>query len=352
MKDLSPVIRELLYSNDCVILPGFGGFIGNYTPAAIDRENHTFTPPVKAISFNSKLDNNDGLLIAGVSEKTGVGYSAARDIVENYIGGLRKKLSRGERVYLEGIGYFQENRESKLQFEPDKDINYLLDSYGLSSFRREPVEGYDVREVISGRSSRRDPLVVAGRRRMLWRAAVAIPFVLAMVVVPLKTDLFRSETSLNPLAGVQFEEIEKAQENLFSEMPSGSKKIVPDEKSEQVPGDPAEVKEEVLAGDKQRAGGDVTSEPVEKADKSAGAAGEVVVASQGSYHLVVGSFRSQENARTLFSDLVSDGHDAGIENAGNGYFRVIINSFPTRQGAVDERTKLREHYPQIWIWKK
>ena len=336
MKDLSPVIRELLYSNDCVILPGFGGFICNYTPAAIDRENHTFTPPVKAISFNSKLDNNDGLLIAGVSEKTGVGYSTARDIVENYIEGLRKKLSKGERVYLEGIGYFQENSESKLQFEPDKDINYLLDSYGLSSFRREPVEGYDVREVISGRSSRRDPLVVAGRRRMLWRAAVAIPFVLAMVVVPLKTDLFRSETSLNPLAGVQFEEIEKAQENLFSDMPSGSKKIVPDEKSEQVPGEPAEVKEEVHAGDEQ----------------PAGAAGEVVVASQGSYHLVVGSFRSQENARKLFSDLVSDGHDAGIENAGNGYFRVIINSFTTRQGAVDERSKLSENYPQIWIWKK
>ena len=322
MKDLSPVIRELLYSNDCVILPGFGGFICNYTPAAIDRENHTFTPPVKAISFNSKLDNNDGLLIAGVSEKTGVGYSTARDIVENYIEGLRKKLSKGERVYLEGIGYFQENSESKLQFEPDKDINYLLDSYGLSSFRREPVEGYDVREVISGRSSRRDPLVVAGRRRMLWRAAVAIPFVVAMVVVPFKTDLFRSETSLNPLAGVQFEEIEKAQENLFSEMPSGSRKVKAEEKPTGVSGEPVEVKE------------------------------ELVVASQGSYHLVVGSFRSQENARTLFSDLVSDGHDAGIENAGNGYFRVIINSFATRQGAMDERSKLSENYPQIWIWKK
>jgi len=140
MKDLSPFIRELLFSNDCVILPGFGGFIGNYTPARIDKDSHTFHPPVKTISFNSKLSHNDGLMIGKISEKKGIGYADAKRIVEDYISGIKKKLSGGERIHMAGIGHFQLNGEGSMQFEPDNDVNYLLDSYGLSVFTREPVE--------------------------------------------------------------------------------------------------------------------------------------------------------------------------------------------------------------------
>ncbi|NLA48282.1 MAG: hypothetical protein GX876_02335, partial [Bacteroidales bacterium] len=60
--DITSFIRELLFSHDCVIVPGFGGFVGNYAPARIDRATSTFYPPSKQISFNRNLRNNDGLL--------------------------------------------------------------------------------------------------------------------------------------------------------------------------------------------------------------------------------------------------------------------------------------------------
>ncbi len=68
LMDITAFIRELLFGHDCVIVPGFGGFIGNYTPARIDKSTSTFYPPVKQISFNRNLNHNDGLLVGRISD--------------------------------------------------------------------------------------------------------------------------------------------------------------------------------------------------------------------------------------------------------------------------------------------
>ena len=60
--DVRVTISRLLEEHDCVILPGYGGFIGNYAPARIDPVSHSFVPPSKKILFNINLKQNDGLL--------------------------------------------------------------------------------------------------------------------------------------------------------------------------------------------------------------------------------------------------------------------------------------------------
>ncbi|MFO7851370.1 MAG: SPOR domain-containing protein [Bacteroidota bacterium] len=335
MKDLSPFIRELLFSHDCVILLGFGGFIGNYTPARIDRESNTFHPPVKAISFNSRLSHNDGLLIGKISEKKGIGYADAKRIVEDYISGVKDKLDKGERVHLEGIGHFQMNKEGSFQFEPDNTINYLLDAYGLSAFTREPVEDYDISKAVIRRRDK-DPLLMASRRRMIWRAAVAIPFVLAMIVVPLKTDLFKSNAGLNPLAKVEFEEIKSAQDELFREMPETHRA-----------GEPVPAGETALADEK--VGEARPAEPQESPDAEIRESGTYEI---DNYYLIVGSFKDNDNANRLFNDIASKGYNPELLRAENGYYRVSAASFATRQEAIDERNRLRESFEAIWIWEK
>jgi hypothetical protein len=68
--DIIPLIRELLMSHDCVVVPGFGGFLANYSPARVDKASSTLHPPRKVLSFNKNLVHNDGLLI-GVMAKRG-----------------------------------------------------------------------------------------------------------------------------------------------------------------------------------------------------------------------------------------------------------------------------------------
>lgn len=66
--DLSYHIEELLFSNDCVIIPTIGGFIVNYASASIDFVEQRLLPPQKVVSFNPKLVNNDGLLANHIAQ--------------------------------------------------------------------------------------------------------------------------------------------------------------------------------------------------------------------------------------------------------------------------------------------
>ena len=95
--DITAFIRELLFGHDCVIVPGFGGFIGNYSPARIDRSSGTFYPPVKKISFNRNLTHNDGLLVGRISGSSEMTYGDARNAVEKFVSDLRRKIEKGEK---------------------------------------------------------------------------------------------------------------------------------------------------------------------------------------------------------------------------------------------------------------
>ena len=79
--DIAAFIRELLFGNDCVIIPGFGGFIGNYSQAHIDNNTGTFYPPVRQISYNRNLSHNDGLLVGMISGSSNISYGDAINLV-------------------------------------------------------------------------------------------------------------------------------------------------------------------------------------------------------------------------------------------------------------------------------
>jgi len=83
--DIRVHIARLLEEHDCVILPGFGGFIGNYAPARIDPVSHSFIPPAKKILFNINLRQNDGLLYNRIVTDEGVSYADALILVNELI---------------------------------------------------------------------------------------------------------------------------------------------------------------------------------------------------------------------------------------------------------------------------
>lgn len=315
--DITAFIRELLFSHDCVIIPGFGGFIGNYTPARIDKATSTFYPPVKQISFNRNLNHNDGLLVGRISEFSKVNYGDARSIVEEYVSGIRKKLESGERVAFDNIGTFINNQEGNVQFEPDNNVNYHLDSYGLESFQFAPLEGYDVRKRIA-RHIDKDPVNRAPVRKVLWRAAVVLPLLALIVTVSLKTDFFRSKietTSLNPLVTAEFENNRKAIDEKSASLP-----VIPVENTAQT--------ELVVHG-------------VEIAPSEA----------ENTYCLVTGSFLSKVNAERQADMLKEDGFIPDITNGPNGFYRVSAMKCSDLKAAMEKRDSISKKYPDTWVKK-
>ena len=318
--DITAFIRELLFGHDCVIVPGFGGFILNYTPARIDKSTGTFYPPVKQISFNRNLNHNDGLLVGRISITSAINYGDSRNLVEEFVAGLKKKLADGEKVVFENIGSFINNHEGNIQFEPDRSANYHLDSYGLEPFLCLPLEGYDVRKRII-RHIEKDPVRQASIRKILWRAAVIIPLLSVMLVVPLKTDLFRAKveaTSMNPLVTAEFENNKKAvDEDNYSETSKSEEKTEPIAVEADAP--------EVVIP---------------------------VVSEVKNYFVITGSFKSEENAAIQVTRLREEGFSPEIVTTNNGFYRVCAMACSDLNTAVTKKDSIAKNFPGSWISRK
>jgi nucleoid DNA-binding protein len=308
--DIKAFIRELLFGHDCVIVPGFGGFIGNFSPARVDENSGTFYPPVKQISFNRNLNHNDGLLISKISQSTGVNYGDARHLVEEFVKELTAKLVRGEKVVFDHIGTFVNNHENNVQFEPEANINYHVGSFGLESFQWFPARNYDVRKRVIRHISK-EPIKNTSTRKNLWRAAVVIPILALLIAIPLKTDLFKAKieaTSLNPLVTAEFENNKKAVDEAVV--------VIPD-----------------------------TSIPVKPEAAP-------IPAEEHHYSIITGSFKSEQNAISHVNSLKADGFNPEINQAPNGFFRVTAMTCKDMQTAVSTRDSISKKFSGTWICKK
>lgn len=321
--DLVSVIRELLFSHDCVILPGFGGFIGNYAPAHFDKTTNTFHPPAKLISFNRNLSHNDGLVTGTVSAKSGLGYSDARNLVGEFVDEVRKKLEKGEKVIFEKIGSFTTNNEGNYVFEPDRELNFNLQSYGLTSFTFAPLAGVSHVRKIKG-TAEADVNKTRRLRKYLWRAAVIIPLAGALVAVPLTTDIFRTRTqntSLYPL-------------------PAATETVKP----------MSETANETTTH--EAALNTVTSDVKGVTDTGRlPAQDETTAPATESYYVIAGSFRLRENAEVLAGTLKGEGFNPAVIDGPNGFFRVSAEKCGSLDEAVKVKNALAARYPGTWVKK-
>lgn len=131
MVEIGHIIGELLLRHNCVIIPSFGGFVAKQASAVIDYSSGIMTPPKKSVLFNRLLSNNDGLLIAEVSKVLHISYDEALKLVQTVVAEWNTKLSHGERITLENVGFLFADMERNICFEQDRFFNLRLESYGL-----------------------------------------------------------------------------------------------------------------------------------------------------------------------------------------------------------------------------
>jgi cell division septation protein DedD/nucleoid DNA-binding protein len=364
-RDISGQIRELLLRHDCVIIPGFGAFIGNYFPARIDRKDGLFEPPSRKITFNRHLTGNDGLLIGHISSVTGMGYGEARDLVREWSEELRSRIVAGKAVMMEHLGIFTLNYEGAIVFEPDLAVNYLLTSYGLSAYHRRPVSGFDVRKKVLERRSGpsvSEPSV----RSLLTRAAVIIPVLVALALVPFNDRLFRGnveESNLNPLARA---ELEFNREQIDADRSAAAEIQLPGETVTTMQTvdtgntgqgaaatERATTQDQVITDSKARPDQSaVPGIPAADAPKDAVVRRPAaVVVEEYRFLVIIGSFQGEDNALTMVEKLRRQGYDPEVAGGPDGFLRVSARSFPTLDEAVAVLEKLKKEYPGAWVYK-
>jgi len=126
-------IKDLLYRNDCVVLPNLGAFITRNVSAKIDESNNVIYPPSKHISFNPKIVENDGLLANHIAIVENISREKARNKIHKKILSYNTALNNGELVKFKDVGSLS-LKNDKYTFSPYNNISFLSSSFGFAEF--------------------------------------------------------------------------------------------------------------------------------------------------------------------------------------------------------------------------
>ena len=177
-------IEYLMLSNDCVVVPGFGAFIAQYTSSNNCAQNSTFTSPKRSISFNASINHNDGLLANSIAKKASIPYAEALKQIEKSTTICRQALSDGSEVPFGRLGFFISNGEGHIEFIPFHHELANDDFFGLQSFSfptlAERNAQVTTEETVSETYS--EPEINIGRRNWFGHKAVQIAASIVMLV--------------------------------------------------------------------------------------------------------------------------------------------------------------------------
>lgn len=132
-------IEILLLDNDCVIVPGLGGFTAHHVEARFDESDDVFLPPLRTLGFNQQLKINDSLLVQSYIEAYDISYPEALRRIEGEVEELRQRLTNDGYYEMTDIGVLEMNEDGNIIFTPCEAGILTPELYGLSSFEMQPL---------------------------------------------------------------------------------------------------------------------------------------------------------------------------------------------------------------------
>jgi cell division septation protein DedD len=310
-KTVEHYISELLFLHDCVILPNFGGFVGNPQSAKLNKTTEVLSPPSKQILFNANLKTNDGLLITHISNQEGITQEIAKNEVENYATRIANKLTESKVLRIDKVGLFTLGKEGNIIFLQDSLNNYSLDSFGMKATHNKSV----VRETIieekvaatiqTIRTQSNNP------KTFLRAAAVIIPLIALSYISITQQDkintVYTQMASLNPF------------ENSIIAEPIT--KVISEVEIEVEAAPIVEIIEEEVAP---------------------------IIIPKTTYYIIAGSFSEKKNANKMLAKLKKWDYNTELVPGGN-LLRVSYNSFTNKADALIALHKIKQENSAAWL---
>lgn len=384
MIELAQHIEVLLLENDCVIVPGLGGFVAHYTPAMRVAEENVFLPPTRIIGFNPQLKMNDGLLVQSYMAVYDTDFSDATRIVEKEVAHIFTALHEEGKVDLPNIGELRYSIHGIYDFVPyDHKITtpYL---YGLDSFEmqelaelKKPYMEKTIRysvPVVSEDKKRRFEIKF---NRSYLSNAVAMIAVVALfffLSTPIENTEVVEGNYAQLLPNELFEMIEK--ESLaINPIVVSRKADTPKASAQKNTGQKAKKKvvpvavREVKVGQANAQNAPVVSQPKQQAAEvssstsvttkseiqktTAGTVAPSLVSAQ-KYHVIIASVGTEKDAEAMAKQLIEKGYPHAKAIVGDGKMRVSIESCGTETKAYQALNRVRQNetYKNAWVLKK
>ncbi|MBO4613730.1 MAG: SPOR domain-containing protein [Bacteroidales bacterium] len=353
--NLYDAIYQLVCENDCVIIPGFGGFVMNRFPANVDFSKQEFYPPSRKVAFNENLSISDGLLVNYLSHAENISWAEADMAVKSFVDDLNRQLADGITVAFDGIGEFS-RRTGNLVFVSNAN-NLLDESFGLPTFNFPMLHSASKPRIesaiIKGNPDKNGKKNRRGRAVAWSLSAVAV--IAGLVCMSLYMGwfdhLFGSEDENTVFAGFgvgnNTTQVVETEEPVVETITAETADIA----AEDVSMDADEiVPEETIA--------EAEVEPVaEETIVAEVAEPEVVVPepaeSEYRVHIIAGCFANYSNAENVYKDLSSRGLSPQILPLHKGLYKVSVKGFANTTDACAELQSLKEltGNDQLWVMK-
>lgn len=304
-------ISDLLYRYQCVTVPGFGAFLTETVSAHVTGSASSFFPPKKVVSFNANVKNNDGLLANHVALQEKMSYELAVIKIGDVVNEWTYLLQNRNRVVLKNIGEISVNNEMNWVFEPANTVNYLTDSFGLSSFVSPEITREVLKQEVEALEEKAPIIFTPERKKDYSYLKYAAIFVVMLGAGGFGYKTYYDQQIETKTLAVQKNVQEKVQQ---------------------------QIQEATF----------VISAPVEAVELSVAAP----VEEKMPYHLVAGAYRSEVNAKKAIAELKA----AGFENAKmlpinkHNLYPVVYGSFKNLNEAQTERKNIQKsHNAEAWL---
>jgi hypothetical protein len=356
MIELQRHIEVLLLTNECVIVPDFGGFMTHKIAARYDEADQLFLPPMCALGFNPQLRINDSVLAQSYVEAYDISYPEALRRIDQEVTELKAELSEEGSYQMDNLGRLSVNQEGNYEFTPCEAGILSPRLYGLDAFsfkrlgdHREiveiapsnavvvpitPQEETDTATMESAEPEVEEAATPARTVRMTWiRNAVAVA---AAIVV-----FFLLAT---PISNIQWEYPKMShwqQQLLYKLMPQDTN-VVP---ATPVVEKKAPVVKKIAAVQKAPVVETVQESAVEHTTPTA--------APTITYCLVLASQVRMANAEIFVKQLQEEGYQDARILVRNNVIRVVCGQFDSESEAYRQLRQVtyKEKYADAWVYK-
>ena len=323
MERLALHIEYLLLRHDCVVMPGFGAFINVYHSALEDSETHSFQPMTTEVRFNSALKHNDGMLATSYARRERVSYAEGREMVRVAVSDLQDTLALEGEVSIGRIGRIRTDKSGNLTFHPLLTPRRLSAALGYLPVKRHapavevaPAAAAAVTETETAAPVVKNPIrkfdtdrnyyIPINKMFARMAASFAVVAVLCLsLILPFTRDYHEDQASVVPVKAITTAVTKASQQIQAEEQPA--------------PAAEPEVQE---------------AAPLPK-----------------TWHLVVGTFRSQDEA----DNFISSKNDSPYELhtvASKRMVRVVAISATDKETLLPELNspEFQSAFPQAWIF--
>lgn len=355
MNEIGRHIVLLLLTNDCVIVPDFGGFMVHHIDAIYDEAEGLYYPPRQSLGFNPQLKLNDSLLAYSYAEAYDMSFPEALQRLMDDVEKLVTEIKEQGLYEIDDIGVIRLNSEGAYEFEPFESGILTPSLYGLSSFavdlKKSDNEAHSEAEktISEQRIDKTDSNLVhidtptstdsndyiRIPKRWVRYAAVACVALMLLLIIPLPTNTIMQTLRAGQMdSSLLYRMFPKTNTTTPTvELKSEVKKPNTKKKAIAAPAKIAQTTEKKVEEAKPLETVSQKEEPQER------------------FTIVLASKVSKANANDFVKRIAAKGYTEGRVVEMTGGYRVVYGKYQSQQEASDNKHKLddNELFAGCWI---